>query len=102
MKVRALHDLLIKRLKEEECTKGGIVIPDTAKGKLAEGKVVAVGNGKILQNGKTRRLDLKGGNRVLLSKYASTDVTIDWRRTPCQQNKSSFIRRHGTKALRRE
>jgi len=78
MKVRPLHDrILVKRIEEEEKTKGGIIIPDTAKEKPQEGKVVAVGNGKVLDDGKVQALDVKKGNRVLFSKYAGTEVTIE-------------------------
>jgi len=78
MKVRPLHDrILVKRIEEEEKTKGGIIIPDTAKEKPQEGKVVAVGNGKVLEDGKVQALDVKKGNRVLFSKYAGTEVTIE-------------------------
>ncbi len=77
-KFRPLHDrLLVKRVKEEEKTKGGIIIPDTAKEKPLEGKVIAVGNGKLLENGKTQPLDVKAGDTVLFSKYAGTEVKID-------------------------
>ena len=77
MKVRPLNDrLLIKRTKEEEKTKGGIVIPDAAKEKPIEGKVIAVGNGKMLESGKRQALDVKKGNRILFGKYAGTDVKI--------------------------
>ncbi len=78
MKVRPLHDkVLIKRLETEETTKGGIIIPDTAKEKPQQGEVVAVGNGKILEDGSKRPLDVKEGEKVLFSKYAGTDITID-------------------------
>ena len=78
MSIRPLHDrVLIKRVKEEEKTKGGIIIPDTAKEKPIEGKVVAVGNGRVLEDGKIRKLDVKAGDRVLIGKYAGTEVKID-------------------------
>ena len=78
MKVRPLHDrLLVKRVQEEEKTKGGIIIPDSAKEKPIEGKVVAVGNGKILEGGEVRRLDVKAGDRILFGKYSGTDIKID-------------------------
>ncbi len=78
MKIRPLQDrVIIKRVEEEERTKGGIIIPDTAKEKPLEGKVVAVGNGKILENGEVRPLDVKEGNRVLFSKYAGTEIKIE-------------------------
>jgi chaperonin GroES len=77
-KFRPLQDrLLIKRVEEENKTKGGIIIPDTAKEKPLEGKVVAVGNGKILEDGKVRALDIKVGDSILFSKYAGTEVKID-------------------------
>jgi chaperonin GroES len=78
MKIRPLHDrIIVKRIKEEETTKGGIIIPDTAKEKPSEGKVVAVGNGKILEDGKLQPLEVKKGNKVLFGKYAGTEVKID-------------------------
>ena len=78
MKIRPLHDrVIVKRLEEEETTKGGIIIPDTAKEKPIEGKVVAVGAGKILDNGKTQPLEVKKGNRILFGKYAGTDINIE-------------------------
>jgi chaperonin GroES len=78
MKIRPLHDrVVIKRLKEEEKTKGGIFIPDTAKEKPVEAKVIAVGNGKILEDGTLRPLDVKPGDTVLLAKYAGSEIKID-------------------------
>jgi len=78
MKIRPLQDrLIVKRIAEEEKTKGGIIIPDTAKEKPIEGKVLAVGNGKVLEDGKVRPLDIKAGDRVLFSKYAGTEIKID-------------------------
>ena len=78
MAIRPLHDrVLIQRVKEEEKTKGGIIIPDSAKEKPIEGKVVAVGNGKVLEDGKVRALQVKAGDRVLFGKYAGTEVKID-------------------------
>jgi len=78
MKLRPLQDrVLIERLEEEEKTAGGIIIPDTAKEKPMQGKVVAVGKGKVLENGKVLPLDVKKGDRVLFGKYAGTEVTID-------------------------
>ncbi len=78
MTIRPLHDrVLIQRVKEEEKTKGGIIIPDTAKEKPIEGKVVAVGHGKVLEDGKVRALAVKAGDRVLFGKYAGTEVKID-------------------------
>jgi chaperonin GroES len=78
MKIRPLQDLLIvKRVEEEEKTKGGIIIPDTAKEKPMEGKVIAVGKGKVLEDGKIHPLDVKVGDRVLFGKYSGTEVKID-------------------------
>jgi chaperonin GroES len=78
MKIRPLQDrVIVKRVQEEEKTKGGIIIPDTAKEKPIEGEVIAVGNGKILEDGKVRPLDIKAGDRVLFSKYAGTEIKID-------------------------
>ncbi|MBU0731001.1 MAG: co-chaperone GroES [Proteobacteria bacterium] len=78
MKIRPLNDrVLVKRLKEEETTKGGIIIPDSAKEKPAEGEVVAVGSGKMNDKGVRTPVDLKVGNRVLFSKYGGTDVKLD-------------------------
>lgn len=78
MKIRPLHDrIIIKRVTEEEKTKGGIIIPDTAKEKPAEGKIIAVGNGKRLEDGTIQGLDLKAGDRVLFGKYSGTEVKID-------------------------
>jgi chaperonin GroES len=78
MKIRPLQDrVIVKRVEEEEKTKGGIIIPDTAKEKPIEGKVVAVGKGKVREDGKVQRLDVKKGDRVLFGKYAGTDVKIE-------------------------
>jgi chaperonin GroES len=78
MKIRPLHDrILIKRLEEEEKSKGGIIIPDTAKEKPQHGKVIAVGKGKILENGKVLPPDVKEGDKVLFGKYAGNEVKID-------------------------
>lgn len=78
MKVKPLHDrVIVKRVEEEAKTKGGIIIPDTAKEKPIEGLVVAVGNGKILENGKTQPLEVKKGDKILFGKYAGTDIKID-------------------------
>jgi len=78
MKIRPLQDrVIVKRVKEEEKTKGGIIIPDTAKEKPIEGEVVAVGSGKVLDDGKIRKMDLKEGDRVLFGKYAGTEVKIE-------------------------
>ena len=78
MQFRPLHDrLLVERLEREETTEGGIVIPDTAKEKQIEGKVLAVGNGRILDDGTVRALDLRIGDRILFGKYAGTEIKID-------------------------
>jgi chaperonin GroES len=78
MKIRPLQDrVIVKRVEEEEKTKGGIIIPDTAKEKPMEGKVTAVGKGKLLEDGKIHPLDVKAGDRVLFGKYAGTEVKID-------------------------
>ncbi|MCA3011049.1 MAG: co-chaperone GroES [Myxococcaceae bacterium] len=78
MNIRPLHDrLIVKRLTEENKTKGGIIIPDSAKEKPLEAKVVAVGNGKILEDGKVRPMDIKAGDTILFSKYAGTEVKIE-------------------------
>ena len=78
MKIRPLQDrILVKRLEETAKTKGGIIIPDTAKEKPQEGEVVAVGNGRVLEDGSQRALDLKIGDKILFGKYAGTDVKIE-------------------------
>ncbi len=78
MKIRPLQDrLIVKRIEEEEKTKGGIIIPDTAKEKPQEGKVIAAGKGKMSDQGKLIPLDVKAGDRVLFGKYAGTEVKID-------------------------
>jgi len=78
MKIRPLHDrIIVKRLDEEGKTKGGIIIPDSAKEKPMEGKVIAVGNGKLTDDGKILKLDVKAGDRVLFSKYSGTEVKIN-------------------------
>ena len=78
MKIRPLHDrVIVKRVEEEKTTPGGIVIPDSAAEKPIKGEVVAVGNGKILDNGEQRKLDLKVGDRVLFGKYSGTEVKVD-------------------------
>ena len=78
MKVRPLNDrILVKRLEEEETTKGGIIIPDSAKEKPAEGEVIAVGKGKVNDKGERVEMDVKVGDRVLFSKYGGTDVKFD-------------------------
>ena len=78
MKVRPLHDrLLVRRIEEKETAKGGIIIPDTAKEKPQKGEVLAVGNGKLLENGTKIPLDVKVGNKILFGKYTGTDIKID-------------------------
>ena len=78
MKIRPLADrVVVKRTKEEEKTKGGIIIPDSAKEKPVEGLVIAVGSGKALKDGKVRPLDVKAGDRVLFGKYSGTEVKLD-------------------------
>jgi chaperonin GroES len=78
MKIRPLADrLVVKRIAEEEKTKGGIILPDTAKEKPAEGLVIAVGHGKVQKNGKLRPVAVKSGDRVLFGKYAGSEVKLD-------------------------
>ena len=78
MKIRPLADrLVVKRIKQEEKSKGGIIIPDTAKEKPIEGEVIAVGSGKVQKNGKVRPLDVKGGDRVLFGKYSGNEIKLD-------------------------
>jgi len=78
MKFRPLHDrVLVKRVEQEEKTAGGIIIPDTAKEKPMEGKVIAVGSGTISEDGSIRPLDVKAGDRVLFGKWSGTEVKID-------------------------
>jgi chaperonin GroES len=78
MKIRPLQDrIIVQRIDEEETTKGGIIIPDTAKEKPQEGKVIAVGNGKLKEDGTIQPLDVKKGDRVLFSKYAGTEINLD-------------------------
>ncbi len=78
MKIRPLQDrIIVKRIEEEETSKGGIIIPDAAKEKPQEGKVVAVGKGVIRDDGKLQKLDVKRGDRVLFGKFAGTEVTLD-------------------------
>jgi len=78
MKVRPLQDrVIVKRLAEEEKTKGGIIIPDTAKEKPGEGEVIAVGSGKADDKGKIRPLDVKKGDRVLFGKYSGSEIKVD-------------------------
>jgi chaperonin GroES len=78
MKIRPLHDrVLVKRLDEQQMTKGGIIIPDSAKEKPVEGEVIAAGNGKISEDGKVRPMDVKTGDRILFGKYSGTEVKIE-------------------------
>ena len=78
MQVRPLHDrVLVKRHTEEEKSKGGIIIPDTAKEKPIMGEIIAVGQGRVSEDGKVRPLDVKKGDRVLFGKYAGTEIKID-------------------------
>jgi chaperonin GroES len=78
MNVKPLQDrVIVKRMEEEEKTKGGIIIPDTAKEKPVEGKVVAVGSGRILENGSKVPLQVKKGDRVLFGRYSGTEIKID-------------------------
>ena len=77
-KVRPLHDrLLVRRIEENETAKGGIIIPDTAKEKPQKGEVLAVGNGKVLENGTKIAMDVQVGNKILFGKYTGTDIKID-------------------------
>ena len=78
MKVRPLHDrIIVKRLEGETLTKGGIIIPDSAKEKPIEGRVIAVGNGKRSEDGTIRPLDVQAGDRILFGKYSGTDIKVD-------------------------
>ncbi len=78
MKVRPLHDrLLVRRIEEKGMARGGIIIPDTAKEKPMEGKVLAVGNGRVLENGKRLALDVKVGDRILFGKYSGNEIEVD-------------------------
>ena len=78
MKIRPLQDrVIVKRVAEEEKSKGGIILPDTAKEKPQEGKVVAVGKGKVAEDGTVRPLDVKAGDRILFGKYSGTEIKID-------------------------
>ena len=78
MKIRPLQDrIIVRRIDEEETTKGGIIIPDTAKEKPQEAKVIAVGKGKVKEDGTVLPLDVKKGDRVLFSKYSATEITIE-------------------------
>ncbi|MEK7879010.1 MAG: co-chaperone GroES [candidate division NC10 bacterium] len=78
MKIRPLHDqILVKRIEEEETRRGGLIIPDTAKEKPQEGKVIAVGSGKLLENGQRVAVDVKTGDRILFRKYSGSEVKIE-------------------------
>ena len=78
MKIRPLHDrVLVERLEEKEVKKGGIIIPDTAKEKPQEAKVIAVGDGKVTDEGKKIPLDVKAGDKILFGKYSGSEVKID-------------------------
>jgi chaperonin GroES len=78
MNVRPLHDrVLVKRVEEKEVVKGGIIIPDTAKEKPMEGEVIAVGSGKVMDDGKRSAMDVKTGDRILFGKYSGTEIKID-------------------------
>ncbi len=78
MKLRPLGDrVLVKRIQEEEKTKGGIIIPDTAKEKPQEGQIMAVGNGKTLDDGKVLPLEVKAGDKILFGKYSGSDIKLD-------------------------
>jgi chaperonin GroES len=78
MKIRPLHDrIIVKRLEEERTSAGGIIIPDTATEKPIQGKVIAVGNGKILEDGSVRKLDVKVGDKILFGKYGGTEVKVE-------------------------
>ena len=78
MNVRPLHDrVLVKRVDEKEVVKGGIIIPDTAKEKPMEGEVIAVGNGKVMEDGNRSAMDVKAGDRILFGKYSGTEIKID-------------------------
>ena len=78
MKIRPLHDrILIKRVEERETARGGIIIPDSAKEKPQEGEVIAVGNGKLLENGTRVALDVQAGDRILFGKYSGSEIKLD-------------------------
>jgi chaperonin GroES len=78
MTIRPLHDrILVKRIEEEERTKGGLIIPDTAKEKPVEGKVIAVGTGRRLEDGSLKPLDVKKGDRILFGKYSGTEIKVE-------------------------
>jgi chaperonin GroES len=78
MKIRPLHDrIIVKRMEEQEVKKGGIIIPDSAKEKPQEGKVIAVGNGKVSDDGKKIPLDVKAGDKILFGKYSGSEVKVE-------------------------
>ncbi len=78
MKIRPLHDrVIVKRISEEETTKGGIIIPDSAKEKPQEGKVIAVGEGRVNEDGKVTPLDVQKSDRILFGKYSGTEITLE-------------------------
>jgi chaperonin GroES len=78
MNVRPLHDrVLVKRVEDKEVVKGGIIIPDTAKEKPMEGEIIAVGSGKVMDDGKRASMDVKKGDRILFGKYSGTEIKID-------------------------
>ena len=78
MKIRPLHDrIIVKRMEEQEVKKGGIIIPDSAKEKPQEGKVIAVGNGKVADDGKKIPLDVKAGDKILFGKYSGSEVKVE-------------------------
>jgi chaperonin GroES len=78
MKIRPLHDrIIVKRIEGEEKTKGGIIIPDTAKEKPSEGKVIAVGKGKVTDDGKLQPMEVQKGDRILFGKYSGSEIKID-------------------------
>ena len=78
MKIRPLHDrILVKRVEEQEVKKGGIIIPDSAKEKPQEGKVIAVGSGRVTDDGKKIALDVKAGDRILFGKYSGSEVKVE-------------------------
>jgi chaperonin GroES len=78
MKIRPLHDrIIVKRMEEQEVKKGGIIIPDSAKEKPQEGKVIAVGNGKVTEDGKRIALDVKAGDKILFGKYSGSEVKVE-------------------------
>ena len=78
MKFRPLHDrILVRRIEEQQKSKGGIIIPDTAKEKPQEGRVIAVGTGRVLEDGSVRPLDVKKGDRILFGKYTGSEIKVD-------------------------